>query len=93
MALLLVGGTDNNGTKIEKLDDKIILGLSSLGAVNGNKTRDAGVILVPARALNADVTVGGKTVKQRQLILEKCWQLILFLEPQQLTLTLKRLHI
>lgn len=71
MALLLVGGTDNNGTKIEKLDDKIILGLSSLGAVNGNKTRDAGVILVPARALNADVTVGGKTVKQRQLILEK----------------------
>lgn len=71
MALLLVGGTDNNGTKIEKLDDKIILGLSSLGAVNGNNTRDAGVILVPARALNADVTVGGKTVKQRQLILEK----------------------
>lgn len=71
MALLLVGGTDNNGTKIEKLDDKIILGLSSLGAVNGNNTRDAGAILVPARALNADVTVGGKTVKQRQLILEK----------------------
>ncbi len=39
--------------------------------LSGNDTRNAGAILVPARALNADVTVGGKTVKQRQLILEK----------------------
>jgi type IV pilus assembly protein PilY1 len=71
MALLLVGGTDNNGTKIEKLDDKIILGLSTLGAVNGTSIRNAGAILVPARALNANVSVGGRTIKQRQLILEK----------------------
>lgn len=71
MVLLLVGGTDNNGATVKKLDDKIILGLSTLGAVSGNDTRNAGAILVPARALNADVTVGGKTVKQRQLILEK----------------------
>ncbi|MCY1203862.1 hypothetical protein D9M72_153670 [compost metagenome] len=71
MVLLLVGGTDIKGNAVNKLDDKIILGLSTLGAVNGNDTRNAGAIIVPARALNADVVVGGRTIKQRQLILEK----------------------
>ncbi|MCL6240349.1 hypothetical protein [Acinetobacter amyesii] len=71
MSLLLVGGIDNTGKSVEKLSDSIILGLSTLGAVNGNNTRDSGTILVPARALNQDVTVGGRTIKQRQLILEK----------------------
>ena len=71
MVLLLIGGTDSQGKSVEKLSDSIILGLSTLGAVNGNNTRDSGTILVPARALNQDVTVGGRTVKQRQLILEK----------------------
>ena len=71
MVLLLVGGVDRHGTEVTRLDDKIILGLSTLGAVNGTSTRNAGAILVPARALNADVTVGGRTIKQRQLILEK----------------------
>lgn len=71
MVLLLVGGEDSHGTEVARLDDKIILGLSTLGAVNGTSTRNAGAILVPARALNADVTVEGRTIKQRQLLLEK----------------------
>lgn len=71
MVLLLVGGVDSHGTEVARLDDKIILGLSTLGAVNETSTRNAGAILVPARALNANVSVGGRTIKQRQLILEK----------------------
>ncbi|WP_257223791.1 MULTISPECIES: PilC/PilY family type IV pilus protein [Acinetobacter] len=71
MVLLLVGGKDSNNNDVPKLDNKIILGLSTLGAVNGTSTRNAGTIVVPARRLDADVTVGGRTIKQRQLILEK----------------------
>ena len=71
MALLLIGGVDDKGNTVEKLSDTIILGLSTLGAVSGSNTRNAGAIIVPARALNADVAVGGRTIKQRQLILEK----------------------
>lgn len=71
MVLLLLGGKDSNNNDVKKLDDKIILGLSTLGAVNGTSTRNAGTIVVPARRLDANVTVGGRTIKQRQLILEK----------------------
>lgn len=66
MVTLLTGDSLNN---ITKLDDKIVMGISTLGAVSddSSQTLAGGRILVAARKLND--TVSGKT--QRELILEK----------------------
>lgn len=65
--LLLNGGTDLKGNKIEKLDDNKVIGLSTLGVVNDGNTVNTGRIVVPARRL--DATVGSKT--QRQILTEE----------------------
>lgn len=61
---------------VPRLGDDKIIGISTLGRNNGyritnnsSKTNDTGAVLVPARRLDADVVVGGATIKQRQLLI------------------------
>ncbi|WP_173911725.1 hypothetical protein [Acinetobacter sp. Marseille-Q1618] len=67
---LMLGDADNN---IDALDDKVVLGISTLGAVRegGTTTKNGGSILVAARKLNESVNDGGVVKTQRRLILEK----------------------
>ena len=61
---------DGNTTKgIMPLDDDKVIGLSTLGASQGVGT--SGMILMPARALGENVTIGGVTKKHRQLLKER----------------------
>lgn len=70
MVTLMLGDTKND---IPALDDKIILGVSTLGAVKDGteETKAGGRILVAARPLSEKVNDGGTLKTQRRLILEK----------------------
>lgn len=65
--LLLNGGTDLKGNKIEKISDDKVIGLSTLGVFVNNTRYDTGRMVVPSRRL--DEMVGGKA--HRQILTEE----------------------
>lgn len=65
--LLLNGGADLKGNKIEKISDDKVIGLSTLGVFVDGTRLDTGRMVVPSRRL--DAVVNGKT--QRQILTEE----------------------
>lgn len=62
----LLNGSTAKG--VIALDDSKVIGLSTLGAKNGNSSSNVGAILVPAKALGYKASATAKT--QRQLLTE-----------------------
>lgn len=63
----LLQGNAANG--VAQLTDDKIIGLSTLGVYSGSLAYNQGAVLVPARALKATITEGGKIITQRQKLI------------------------